>query len=407
MSTATDTVSIALPKFLVTTVEPKSNADGKFVFNSKSKESSKVPVFLKDVKYGDKASVAGKWVEPSDEGRGKEWAEDTLAEGDFSGRVVTQAEFTEALAKEGKEVVFFIHGMSQQTREMAVSTEAMQTNFDSKEPEGVLVVPIDWACADPGLLGNLDKLGLIEYHKDKETNSKLAGSALWKLFSGLKKEGSEHTLSLNVIAHSMGNRVLRYVGKEAAEDSSFYTDALKDGTTLLQAAPEDLKRNKNLFDNIFFVSADIPESVFDEPDVAVSEQAEHGLQSGLAALAVMTKRMHVLHANGHDADLNASFLLNLGHARLGSRGPWSGGEPALGGKSTKVWEKIGDALEKYEGVEEDGNTNNGNVYVQDCSGWNRKADPEKLSPEWWPKGHSYQFYPQSVAYYLKHMTKGV
>ena len=68
---------------------------------------------------------------------------------------------------------------------------------------------------------------LMTYHEDKD-NSKIAGGALWKFFSGLKKE--EWSKPLNVIAHSMGNRVLRCVGKSAAEDSSWHTDALKEGT---------------------------------------------------------------------------------------------------------------------------------------------------------------------------------
>ena len=62
---------------------------------------------------------------------------------------------------------------------------------------------------------------------------------------------------------------------------------------------------------------------------------------------------------------------------------------------TKVWDKIGNALEKYDGIETDVNKNYNNVYVQDCSGWNRKIDPN---------GHSYQYDPESVAYYLRHMT---
>ena len=115
----------------------------------------------------------------------------------------------------------------------------------------------------------------------------------------------------------------------------------------------------------------------------------------------MTKRMHVLHADGHDRPLNASFLLNeenwTGKARLGSRGPYTSG--LLEGGKAEVWHKIGDALEKYEGIETDGNENNSNVHVQDCSGWNREAAPVI--------GHSYQFAPKSVAYYLKHMIKGV
>jgi len=105
------------------------------------------------------------------------------------------------------------------------------------------------------------------------------------------------------MAHSMGNRVLRCMGKEAVQgDASWNEDGLQ-GKSLLQAAPVAVKDHENLFENIFFVSADIPESAFDEPDGAHVEQAEHALQSGVAALAVMTKRMHVLHGNGTDAAL--------------------------------------------------------------------------------------------------------
>lgn len=204
----------------------------------------------------------------------------------------------------------------------------------------------------------------------------------------------------------MGNRVLRCVGKSAVTDG-WDKEALAQGKSLLEAAPKHLQSNKNLFENIFFVSADIPETVFNEPNGKHSEQAEHALQSGVAALAVMTKRMHVLHANGTDEQLNKSFMLNVLNARLGSRGPWSstifgGGEKANGGyglgrgEPSKVWDKIGDALEKYE--QKDDEENNGNVHVKDCSPWNTVASHN---------GHSYQFAPEAVAYYLKHMTKGV
>ena len=90
MSTAADAVSIKLPKFLVTTLEPKSQDGDKVVFDRLSIQLDKLPLFLVDVKYEDKASVPGKWVEPSDEGRGKEWTIDK-GEGDFSGTAVSQA----------------------------------------------------------------------------------------------------------------------------------------------------------------------------------------------------------------------------------------------------------------------------------------------------------------------------
>ena len=91
LSTAAGSVPVALPKFMVTTVAPKSQDGAKFVFDRYSKESSKLPVFLMDVKYEDKASVAGKWVDPSDPGKGKEWTLDK-GEDKFSGTAVSQAE---------------------------------------------------------------------------------------------------------------------------------------------------------------------------------------------------------------------------------------------------------------------------------------------------------------------------
>ena len=335
--------------------------------------------------------------------------------------LTTQAEFTALLAKEGKELLFYLHGMGQQTKQMVEATDSLQTDFDKKEAEKVLVVPVDWACDDSeGLLGRVlsflpgtvasNAEMALSYKKD-QPKAELAGKALWKLFSGLKKEmESEKTLGLSVMAHSMGNRVLRCMGKEAVPegDASWTKEGLQD-KTLQEAAPADLKNHQNLFENIFWVAADIPESVFEEPNGSHGEQAEHGLQSGVAALAVMTKRMHVLHGNGTDEALNLSFGLNPGKSRLGSRGPWSSkllgdGEKADGGfglgrgEPSKVWDKIGDELDKYEGIEKDGNTNNGNVHVEDCTPWNTVASHN---------GHSYQFAPEAVAYYLKHMTKGV
>ena len=207
--------------------------------------------------------------------------------------------------------------------------------------------------------------------------------------------GSEPTLSLSVMAHSMGNRVLRCMGKEAVQgDASWNEDGLQ-GKSLLQAAPVQVKNHENLFENIFFVAADIPESVFDEPDGKHGEQAEHALQSGVAALALMTKRMHVLHAKTDEALNKESIIVNQGHARLGEHGPWSSTLLGMRGESTKVWDKINGELEKVDGIEKDAN---GNVRVHDCTPWNEKASKN---------GHSYQFAKEAVAYYLEHMVKGM
>ena len=94
MSTATDAVSIKLPKFLVTTLEPKSQDGDKVVFDRYSKQIGELPLFLVDVKYEDKASVAAEWKHDGQEGEGKGTMIKKFVdagEGDFSGTAVTQA----------------------------------------------------------------------------------------------------------------------------------------------------------------------------------------------------------------------------------------------------------------------------------------------------------------------------
>ena len=90
--TAAGDVSIALPKFLVTTVKTEQVGD-KVTFNSSSLESSKHPVFLVDVKYENRASVPAEWVDPDHKGKGKTWTKDKGL-GEFSGTAVSQVEFT-------------------------------------------------------------------------------------------------------------------------------------------------------------------------------------------------------------------------------------------------------------------------------------------------------------------------
>ena len=91
MSTATDAVSIKLPKFLVTTLEPKSQDGDKVVFDRYSKQLGELPLFLVDVKYEDKASVAAERKEQSVPACTKDKKFVDAGKGDFSGRAVSQA----------------------------------------------------------------------------------------------------------------------------------------------------------------------------------------------------------------------------------------------------------------------------------------------------------------------------
>ena len=97
LSTAAGDVTIALPKFLVTTVKTEQVGD-KVTYNSSSIESSELPVFLVDVKYEGKASVAGRcWAGRYPKGKGKKWTEDEYGLGEFSGTAVSQVEFTSSI----------------------------------------------------------------------------------------------------------------------------------------------------------------------------------------------------------------------------------------------------------------------------------------------------------------------
>ena len=108
-------MSIKMPKFIVTTVEPTSQVGDTFVFNAKSSEAKYryTKLFLKDMasvegKYvnindtklvflKDRASIEWKYVDINDEGKTKKWNKDEgkdKGEGGFSGTVVSQAEFT-------------------------------------------------------------------------------------------------------------------------------------------------------------------------------------------------------------------------------------------------------------------------------------------------------------------------
>ena len=275
---------------------------------------------------------------------------------------------------------------------MVDGTHKMQENF-TKQGGEALVVPVDWACSDKF---RPDKA----YYEDQES-AEFAGRAFGNFLRGVKQSGIIKN-TLNVVAHSMGNRVLRCVGKSAvSHDSSWYTDALQDGVSLLEAAPEDLKRHEDLFDNLFFVAADIPESVFEKPDGKEnSEQQEHALKSGVAALAVMTKRMHVLHAS-NDAAMGISKAMNKDGWNPFTG--WSRRLGAVGPKGAQVWEKIGNTLEKNTAT--DGSVDNNNVHVLDCTDWNNDMFGNNGGFVAFVTGHSYYGFPKSVEYYLKHMPK--
>ena len=190
------TESIKLPAFMVTTVAPNNSPardpdtgayEGLYQFDIKSTQGTE-PVYLLDLKYDGNLD------------------KDKKGDGTFSGTAVSQTTFTEALAKKGQDLVFFIHGFRVHPRDMITSTNEMQENFHkaaikvSGEAEP-FVVPVDWVCSKTPLNIPLPS----EYKKDQET-SKQAGLAIYGLvsggfFSSLKQTGQSP--KIHVVAHSM------------------------------------------------------------------------------------------------------------------------------------------------------------------------------------------------------------
>ena len=93
---------------------------------------------------------------------------------------------------------------------MVTGTDTMQKSFNAvqkdrkekfslsnqKDMDQVLVVPVDWACAEAPLWqgGSLN-----DYYEDQECSEK-AGRVIGKFLSGLKRTNSQ---KLNIVAHSM------------------------------------------------------------------------------------------------------------------------------------------------------------------------------------------------------------
>ena len=109
---------------------------------------------------------------------------------------------------DAKQLLFFIHGFSNLPEpDIFPRVELLQKLFDDKEPNLVLVVPIIWPCDnDLGIVG--------DYWDDQKSADKSAFSFSRVLQKFLKwrdedPDDAPCLKRINVLAHSMGNRVFR------------------------------------------------------------------------------------------------------------------------------------------------------------------------------------------------------
>lgn len=187
-----------------------------------------------------------------------------------------------------KQILFFTHGYNTLPEDAFATAAELQLGCDSVEPGLVEVVPIIWPCDSD--------LGLLRDYWDDQVaaeQSALAFSRAIHLFTRWRDERDGKAepcfKHMNVLAHSMGNRLLVHAVKRWNEDAG------------AQA----------LWRNVFLAAADIPNESLEPQGIA-------------ASLPSVSRNVTVYYA-ADDFALRTSKVVNLKNRvltrRLGHTGP--------------------------------------------------------------------------------------
>ena len=188
-----------------------------------------------------------------------------------------------------QQVLFFLHGFNCQPETQAFpAAERLQALADALAPGLIEVVPVIWPCEDD--------FGLVLDYWDDQGNADVSGMALARLLGKFmtwrERLGTEETClkHINVLAHSMGNRVL---------------------ATALAAWAHDYGTVPALFRSVLMAAPDLANDVF-APGRAGT------------VLADAARHVVVYHA-ADDLALRSSKIANVRHKlvrrRLGHTGP--------------------------------------------------------------------------------------
>ena len=216
-----------------------------------------------------------------------------------------------------KQLLFFVHGFSNLPEpDIFPRAAKLQEYFDRKEPDLIEVVPLIWPCDN-------DKGIIKDYWDDQKSadSSAISFARMFQKFMAWRDSTPEDEPCLkriNILAHSMGNRVLR--------------------ETLVVWNEYDLANGiPLLFRNTILMAADV-----------VNETLEKGEDGRL--ISQSSRNVSVYYASD-DLALRSSKLSNLKNRiasrRLGHTGP------------------------------EDMNNVQSNVYAIDCDNFNNKYDSPK------------------------------
>lgn len=145
------------------------------------------------------------------------------------------------------QLLFYIHGFNNNMEPTVFSkTQILQEEFDRIQPNMVLVVPIIWPCDDDSIVALAD-----DYWDDQDAADASGHSfarALGKFDSWRRSDAQQKIPCLkriNILAHSMGNRVL-------VNAMSLWAEKYSAGHAPL------------LFRNTFMVAPDVPNEILEE-----------------------------------------------------------------------------------------------------------------------------------------------
>ena len=137
-----------------------------------------------------------------------------------------------------RQILLYIHGFSNMPEDTFAAAEEFQALCDHKKPSEILVIPLIWPCDTD--------IGVIKDYWDDESSADQSAFAFARLFDAFMEwrnskeynpEDDPCLKRINVLAHSMGNRVLRQ--------------------TLLQCLHKQPKGLPLLFRNVFMAAADV------------------------------------------------------------------------------------------------------------------------------------------------------
>lgn len=192
-----------------------------------------------------------------------------------------------------RQLLLYIHGFSNLPRDVFEAAAELQSFCDARSAREVLVVPVIWPCDND--------LGLVKDYWDDQKSADGSSMALsralcrfleWRNSAHNEPEAAPCLKRINVLAHSMGNRVLR--------ETLYAWDKydLADGVPMI-------------FRNTFLVAADIE-----------NESLERGQKGELICDA---SRNVVVYYASDDLALRSSKAANLKNKvasrRLGHSGP--------------------------------------------------------------------------------------